>query len=98
MYVGGVKYFADGGIESGTYRGGRTLYGFAEPGVPWETFISGKPSERERNRQIWAETGARLGVTPTTSGPQIKVIVNAAPGMDESRIVDRAVKRIERLL
>lgn len=98
MYVGGVKYFADGGIESGTYRGGRTLYGFAEPGVPWETFISGKPSERERNRQIWAETGARLGVTPTASGPQIKVIVNAAPGMDENRIVDRAVKRIERLL
>lgn len=98
MYVGGVKYFADGGIESGTYRGGRTLYGFAEPGVPWETFISGKPSERERNRQIWAETGARLGVTPTASGPQIKVIVNAAPGMDENRIVDRAVKKIERLL
>lgn len=98
MYVGGVKYFANGGIEPGTYQGGRTLYGFAEPGVPWETFISGKPSERDRNRQIWAETGVRLGVTPTTSGAQIKVIVNAAPGMDENRIVDRAVKKIERLL
>jgi len=94
-----VKYFSSGGIEPGTYQGGRTLYGFAEPGVPWETFISGKPSERDRNRQIWAETGHRLGVVPASApATQIKVVVNAAPGMDENRIVDRAVKKIERLL
>ena len=49
MYVAGVKYFENGGIEPGTYSGGRTLYGFAEPGVPWETFISGKEPERDRN-------------------------------------------------
>lgn len=73
MYVDGIKYFARGGIEPGTYQGGRTLYGFAEPGVPWEAFISGKPSERDRNRQIWAESGARLGV-----GDEIAKAVAAA--------------------
>lgn len=44
------------------YQGGRTLYGFAEEGVPWEAFISGKPEAKERSKQIWAETGERLGL------------------------------------
>jgi hypothetical protein len=28
----------------------------------WEAFISGKPSERDRNRQIWVDAGQRLGM------------------------------------
>lgn len=67
MYAGDVKFFDRGGIEPGTYTGGRTLYGFAEPGVPWETFISGKESERDRNRQIWAKTGDLLGMSASVS-------------------------------
>lgn len=61
-HQGMVQAFANGGIASGIYPGGKPIYKFAEEGVPWETFISGKPSERERNIGLWMETGARLGV------------------------------------
>ncbi|WP_449283223.1 hypothetical protein [Leucobacter sp.] len=57
-----TRAMANGGIETGIYTGGTPLYKFAEPETGWEAFISGKPSERDRNRQIWAETGNRLGM------------------------------------
>jgi TP901 family phage tail tape measure protein len=60
--------FADGGFPSGIYAGGRPLYKFAERETGWETFISGKPSERDRNVGIWMETGRRLGVDGGAGG------------------------------
>ncbi|WP_417556167.1 phage tail tape measure protein [Microbacterium sp.] len=64
VYENGVKHFASGGtLESGIYRGVQGGVAFeADMGVPWETFISGRPQDRERNVGIWMETGQRLGV------------------------------------
>ena len=54
--------FANGGLATGIYSGGTPIIKFAEQETGWEAFISGKPSERDRNRQIWSEAGNRLGV------------------------------------
>lgn len=62
FYAAGIQHFANGGIPTGVYSGGSTLYGFAEKNVPWEAFISGKPGQEARNRQIWVESGERLGM------------------------------------
>ena len=59
---GNMFEYANGGFGAGIYSGGTPLYKFAEPETGWEAFISGKPSERERNRQIWVDAGERLGV------------------------------------
>ncbi|MCW2287043.1 TP901 family phage tail tape measure protein [Leucobacter luti] len=60
---GGIAAYADGGFATGIYKGGAPIHKFAEPETGWEAYISGKPSERDRNRQIWADTGARLGMS-----------------------------------
>lgn len=63
LYVQGrVQAFERGGFPSGRYKGGRPIYKFAEEGVPWETFISGKLSERARNQRILAQTAGLLGM------------------------------------
>ncbi len=59
---GGVQEFAGGGFPTGIYVGGAPIHKFAEPETGWEAYISGKPSERDRNRQIWSDTGERLGM------------------------------------
>ena len=59
---GGIEAYANGGFPSGIYKGGTPIHKFAEPETLWEAYISGKPSERERNRQIWVESGERLGI------------------------------------
>lgn len=59
---GNIFAYANGGISTGIYSGGAPIHKFAEPETGWEAYISGKPSERDRNRQIWAETGSRLGM------------------------------------
>ncbi len=59
---GGVEAYANGGFPSGIYKGGTPIHKFAEPETLWEAYISGKPSERDRNRQIWVESGERLGI------------------------------------
>lgn len=60
---GGMHEFAaGGGINTGIYSGGTPLIKFAEPETQWEAFISGKPDQRDRNRQIWVESGERLGM------------------------------------
>lgn len=98
VYENGVKAFAAGGFEPGIYPytpGG--IHKFAEEFG--EAYISMDPARKQRSVGVWQETGRRLGVAQAApAAPQIKVIVNAAPGMDENRIVDRAVKKIERLL
>lgn len=59
---GGIESYAFGGFPTGIYSGGPPIHKFAEPETGWEAYISGKPSERDRNRQIWQETGHRLGM------------------------------------
>lgn len=59
---GGIQEYANGGLSTGIYSGGTPIIKFAEQETGWEAFISGKPSERDRNRQIWVEAGNRLGV------------------------------------
>ncbi len=59
---GGIAAYADGGFASGIYKGGTPIHKFAEPETIWEAYISGKPDQRDRNRQIWQETGRRLGM------------------------------------
>lgn len=68
---GGIYAYANGGISEGIYSGGTPLYKFAEPETRWEAFISGKPGQEGRNREIWADAGARLGmsVAPAAPGP-----------------------------
>ena len=68
-YANSGLRFADGGygVDGRYYQrqsqivpgGANILWGEQETG--WEAYISGKPSQRERNREIWAETGRRLG-------------------------------------
>jgi hypothetical protein len=69
LYSGGVRAFADGGYGAdGRYysrvsqivNGGANIL-WGEQSTGWEAYISGKPSQRGRNRQIWAEAGRRLG-------------------------------------
>ncbi|WGX98721.1 hypothetical protein [Nocardioides sp. L-11A] len=70
LWSGGVRTFAGGGFGAdGRYyprvsqivRGGANiLWGEEETG--WEAYISGKPSQRRRNLDIWAEAGRRLGL------------------------------------
>lgn len=65
---GGLR-FADGGYGAdGRYYdrasrivagGANVLWGELETG--WEAYISGKPGQEARNREIWAEAGRRLG-------------------------------------
>jgi len=59
---GFIEQYANGGFASGIYKGGSPIHKFAEPETIWEAYISGKPDQRDRNRQIWVETGDRLGM------------------------------------
>jgi hypothetical protein len=62
MFVGAhAQAFANGG--EGIYSGGAPLYKFAEPETGWEAFISGRPGQNARNRQIWQAAGEKLGVS-----------------------------------
>ncbi len=66
---GNLFEFANGGgLQTGIYAGGPPITRFAEPETVWEAFISGKPDQRERNRQIWVETGERLGMSAAGGG------------------------------
>lgn len=74
----------------------RGLQKFAEAETVWESFISGKPDQRDRNVRIWQETGRRLGVAGgENAGTTTNVTQNitALPGMDERAIGDRAADR-----
>lgn len=93
--MGGRQVFAnaDGGLydhTSGIYTGGDPLYKFAEPETGWEAFISGKPSERDRNVGIWQQAGERLGVAVggASSAPSVTVQqhFNLPPGFTAQQI------------
>ena len=66
---GGIEAYANGGIREGIYRGRPGgLIKFAEPSTRWEAFLSGKPGQERRNRALWAEAGARLGMLGGSGG------------------------------
>ena len=94
---GNLFEFANGGgLNTGIYSGGPPITRFAEPETGWEAFISGKPSERDRNRQIWQETGERLGVMSELKaalagagrapGATVNQTIQASPGMSEFEV------------
>jgi exonuclease VII small subunit len=61
--------FANGGLTSRLVKaGGRPLYQWAEPGIGWEAFISGKDSEKGRNQRILQDVGGRLGMRFVPTG------------------------------
>lgn len=68
--VGNIHEYANGGFPSGIYAGrAGGIHKFAEPETGWETYLSGKPSARERNIGLWAKTGDMLGVPAPTYMP-----------------------------
>ena len=72
-----VKAFANGGFAGpGIYPGGANIHKFAEPETGWEAYISGKPSERDRNRGILAAAAGRLGMDLGGGGDRRTVTVN----------------------
>ena len=72
----GGTTFADGGTiqaangldrQSMIAPGGANIL-WAEPSTGWETYISGKPSQRERNIGLLKETATRFGLTVLDPG------------------------------
>ena len=64
--------YADGGFATGIYAGrAGSIHKFAEPETGWEAYISGKPSQKDRNIGIWQETGRRLGVEGFANGGMV---------------------------
>ncbi|MCK0517866.1 phage tail tape measure protein [Williamsia sp. DF01-3] len=73
---GAIRQYAAGGVNAAGQsvtrepmiaRGGANiLWGEKETG--WEAYISGKPSELERNKAIWFEAGKRLGIVQMENG------------------------------
>ena len=67
---GNVLSFAAGGAigdqspQIQPNRGPRGIRWSEKGAGPWEAFISGDPGKRLRSRQIWEETGRRLGMSP----------------------------------
>lgn len=58
-----MQFENGGGVDTGIYPGtDKPIFKFAEKATMWEAYISGKPSERDRNIKIWEATGDRLGV------------------------------------
>lgn len=65
--------------ESRIARGGENIL-WAEPSTGWEAYISGKPGQESRNRDIWAEAGRRLGVTASGGTHTIERIIERPAG------------------
>lgn len=80
---GMVQAFASGGFSTGIYAARQgAIHKFAEPETIWEAYISGKPSERDRNISIANESLRRLGATPEPT-------VMVAPSLDGMSITGR---------
>lgn len=79
---GFIEAYSRGGFAEGIYKGGAPIHKFAEPETGWEAYISGKPSERARNREIWVETGNRLGMNQgqQASAPPVVYVQNPFTG------------------
>lgn len=100
---GRAMAFENGGIASGIYKGRpAAIHKFAEQNTVWEAYISGKPSQKDRNIAVWEATGARLGVSQaqpiTYVTNTIAPVIHAAPGMDETALTNKIVRRVEEKL
>ena len=99
---GGMEAYANGGFPTGIYSGGAPIHKFAEPETGWEAYISGKPGQEARNRQIWVEAGNKLGMNGSggSGGKRVtnNISITAAPGMDEEGLANRVIKKLEGLL
>ncbi|MHA3723391.1 hypothetical protein ACXR2T_05880 [Leucobacter sp. HY1910] len=90
---GNLFTFANGGgLDTGIYAGGPPITRFAEPETQWEAFISGKPDQRDRNRQIWAETGNRLDAFSGLESRIAEIVVNQ--GMPSTLVVRDVNERL----
>ncbi len=89
LWEKGAKAFAMGGFASGIYPGvPGGLHKFAEGHLPWETYISPDPAYRERNLDIWEETGRRLGAYKPSPAP-IVVMAGGDGGSQPKVVVDQ---------
>ena len=99
---GGMEAYANGGFPTGIYSGGAPIHKFAEPETGWEAYISGKPGQEARNRQIWVEAGNKLGMNGSggSGGKRVtnNISITAAPGMDEEGLANRVIKKLVGLL
>ena len=66
-YADGGTFHAADGRQSMIAPGGANIL-WAEPETGWETYISGKPSQRSRNIGLLAETARRFGLTVLPTG------------------------------
>ncbi|MHA3684874.1 hypothetical protein ACXR2W_11540 [Leucobacter sp. HY1908] len=83
---GNLFEFANGGgLDTGIYAGGPPIKRFAEPETNWEAFISGKTDQRDRNRQIWVETGNRLDAFAGLEARVAEIVANQ--GMPSTLVV-----------
>jgi hypothetical protein len=79
---GNVLSFAAGGAigdqspQIQPNRGPRGIRWSEKGAGPWEAFISGDPGKRLRSRQIWEETGRRLGMSPDGGAGAVQVLVD----------------------
>jgi TP901 family phage tail tape measure protein len=66
----GIQHAAAGlHRDSKMVPGGANLVHWAEPSIPWETYISGDPSQKQRSDQLMTVTAARLGGEYWPAGP-----------------------------
>ncbi len=105
MYEQGVKHFASGGFASGIYAGvdggirdGDRVFAERDMGVPWETYISGRPADRDRNVGLWVETGRRLGAfqgdgPASGSAPEVRVVLQPKGGIDLLQYIEARVEQ-----
>ncbi len=97
MFSGGVKAFANGGFPSGIYAGRPGgIHKFAEENVGWEAYISGKPGQEGRNRQIAMMALGKLGGTQyAPGGPQgggnITVVLQSKGGIDLTQYIEARI-------
>lgn len=91
MFVHSVTGFAAGGFPSGIYAGTPgSIHKFAEPWLPWETYISGDPGRKKRNIGIWEQTGEKLGVWQqgAAAAPVIQLPAPSLDGMSITGSLD----------
>jgi hypothetical protein len=90
-YAQGIEQlqFENGGVDTGIYRGTQAaIHKFAEKDTIWEAYISGKPSQHDRNIAIWEATGDRLGVDRGGQGPVMVNVAAPVVQMPQALIVD----------
>lgn len=93
---GGMRAFANGGVASGIYAARNPgIIKFAEPETHWETYISGKPGQESRNRELTLQTAKRLGMDLGGGGGNFRVVVSPKGGIDILKYIDVTVEQMD---